>query len=194
MNKAQIERLQHKKQQLLSKLAVQEKLDNLQNAWEYHFHVLEQLPFSIIYAGAMNDQEWNILPQVLNDHSWANQKFTIHQFHNGEDYPVHAQIFRKLPSQLPLRYLPDLPIPESLFDMPHQNIKQAASELGIQTEKVYYLLARFPVVVMLEWETVILYADLLFNTPLGEDIILTTPTLDWLIFRSMEDEWRRGII
>ncbi len=185
--------LLNKKKLLQARLAVAEESKQLMNWWLPAIQVLqeEQTSWVLEYLAPASDDKYSFWLQELRRKPWQEFSFNDAVILNREDAYVHDRIFNNYPSVLPLRYFPELSHKADPLDTADQVLNRARSFLHIEEEPVYLFFARYSPVIILPISTIIKHADtdLLLDR---EDVCITPMNFDWLIFRSMEDEWRFG--
>ena len=187
--------LDDRRQQIQLKLKVDEKAKLLLFALEDHLVRLQQLaiPYQPVYLVRAADGEKPYWQQVLSGEPWPT--LGLHEGHllEGDTYPVQAQTVARFGSTHPLRYVPGLPVKAAYEEDTALMVRKAVEELGMtHAEPLYFFLPRFPLVLQMNVETAVQWATDLFDTPLQEDIVLVAPDYRWMIFRSLENEWRYG--
>jgi hypothetical protein len=105
---------------------------------------------------------------------------------------VHEGVMAAFPGTHPLRYQPNLASRAGTANADDQEmLNDAAQQLGITDEYVYFFFMRLSPVIQLRFtDLVALAVKGLFEVP--EDICIAPSDLSWLIFRSLEGEWQYG--
>ncbi len=194
MNDEDHKRLLEKKKLVHAKQAVTEQSKQLINWWLPAIHVLqkEQVDWKLEYLACVpGGDQYNFWLQELHRQPWQAFSFSDAVILKQEDSFIHERIFHDHPSVLPLRYFPKLSHKADPDDTARGVLNRARSLLTIDDQPVYLFFARLSPVISLPLSTIIKLADtdLLLS---GEDICITPMNFDWLIFRSLEDEWLFG--
>lgn len=97
------------------------------------------------------------------------------------------------PNTYPLRYMPAL---EELYDYSYEdnvsNLKNAVQQLAINPDQeVYFWYVYYTPILKIKLKTLVEHAFGLLDFPCHE-VIIVPLDLHWMIFRSLEDEWRCG--
>ena len=103
-------------------------------------------------------------------------------------YYVHTKLEELYTSQLSLRYNPTLDNHVAYERDTALMLERAATTLNIsKNEEVYFFYARFTPVLRLPFETIALLKEQDIMMP--EDLCIMPIDYNWLIFRSLENEW-----
>lgn len=193
MNEVDRKRLLEKKKLLHAQQAVTEQSKQLIKWWLPAIHVLqtEQTGWALKYLACAGDDTYHFWLKELRREPWKQFSFTDAVILNHEGLYIHDRIFNNYPSVLPLRYFPKLSHKADPGDKASDVLNRAYSFLAIDDQPVYLFFARLSPVISLPLSTVIKLADTELLLSL-EDICITPMNFDWLIFRSLEDEWLFG--
>jgi hypothetical protein len=193
MNDADRQRALEKKKLLQAQLAVAEQSKQLVNWWLPAIHVLEteQTGWTLQYLTYAEGDQYRLWLQELRRQPWHAFSFSDAVILNRDDSFIHDRIFTDYPSVNPLRYLPRLSQQTEPRDTAGQVLTRARDFFRIEDQPVYLFFARLSPVIKLPISSIIKFTntELLLNV---EDICITPMNFDWLIFRSLEDEWQFG--
>ena len=181
--------LENKKKALHQKLLVEEEIKQLQLAYLPFLDKLSK-PLRFEYFQCINEE---------NKHLWLNAidnpPLSAFSIPNNAikvcDQSLHQKMMDMFPGYLPLRYMPCLPY----HIHQQQNIANvlpgAIKSLGInENEEVYLFFTRYQPVLRLSLSDILKINE--EDLPWSEDLCLMSKDMKWLIFRSLEDEWRWG--
>lgn len=147
----------------------------------------------IHYLACGNEAEREIWLSELQEEPWQSLDIQKEQICKLEASPVHTKLFARYPGTLPLRYLPNLtpytPVKEA---NQQQILAELKTRLGLTHDpNVLIFYTRFTPVISTAYDRLTDGADEDWMLPM-EDLCVAAEDLSWLIFRSMEDEWRYG--
>jgi|GEM_PF-5602977 len=194
INKEQKEKLENKRYQLQLKLNVAERWKKLEAAWNDYFVKFtdHNIPFRIVYAECVQQEDLPYWKEVVQ-HKNSSIPFDIDHFILSDHYPIHEKAYKIFGDTNPVRYVPDLPVKAQYEEDANKIIAEAIAELDLTDDTIYYFLSRFPIALEINLSTVQQFAAQIFDMPIGEDIILVSKDFNWMIFRSLENEWRYGL-
>lgn len=106
---------------------------------------------------------------------------------------ISQLIGESYPNTYPLRYMPAL---NELNDYSYEdnvsNLKNAVQQLAIDIEQeVYFWYVYYTPILKIKLKTLVEHAFELLDFP-SHEVIIVPLDLNWMIFRSLEDEWRCG--
>lgn len=133
-----------------------------------------ELPFMQRAVEKLNDPILNELPVVTH----------------GE--PLLDLIFDDFPSLHPTKYVIDVPVQGEFGASPSQILAQAQKDLKADQSWVDFLSNDTAPVLRLDFSELIVHADQLFDDGGLITLIFADPNKKWIIFRSIEEEWRWG--
>lgn len=195
MDEAQRTKALEKRQQLQTKIKVR---DNIKMHLEYWLHI-----YDIILAQQINHSLYQLVRVNEADYSfWCDELKTVplkdYNFPETtilkEDSPnISRLIGEAYPNTYPLRYMPAL---DELYDYSYEdnvsNLKNAVQQLEIDPDQeVYFWYVHYTPILKIKLKTLVEHAFDLLDFPFHE-VIITPLDLSWMIFRSLEDEWRCG--
>ncbi len=185
---------QQKKTLLKVRLAIKEKSAQLVAYWYPILEVINQegVPWKLEYLDCVTGPAFEFWQEELKKSPWNKYDLSPEVVQEREDLYFHDKVLSTYPGTLPLRYLPEL---SNQFNQPQDPIRitleKCITALKLPEQPVYFFLSRFsPVLVLPLSDLLRLANDAVL--PLFEDVCITSNHTDWLIFRSMEDEWRFG--
>ncbi len=194
MDESQKSNSHQKKVQLQARLAVNEHSAQLVKYWYPVLEVIAQsgIAWSLAYLDCVTGLKISCWQETLQQLPWHKHGIPQSAIREQDNYTIHDQIFATFPGTLPLRYLPSLT--HSLdypADMPVTILQKAVAELSLPEQMVYLFFTRLSPVLIIPLSGLLKVTDpALF--PETEDICIAPVTGNWLIFRSLEDEWRYG--
>lgn len=189
MREDQRTHLDNKKKTLRQKLLVEEEIRQLQ---------LTYLPFLESFSKPVRFECFQCINEE-NKNLWLNavdnpplSAFSIPaDAIKVCDQSLHQKMMDVFPGYLPLRYMPCLPFHIHQQKNLTKVLPGAMKSLGInENEEVCLFFTRYQPVLRLS------IADILQinneDLPWSEDLCIMSKDMKWLIFRSLEDEWRWG--
>lgn len=190
MNNENKSKLQQKLLQVQTKLKAEQRIQQEFVAWLSLCEVLHQyeIPYNIQFIATVKDEE------VLH---WINAiehipvEFSINRKHLlvAEINPVHEKVVNNFPNHYPLRYVPNIPVILSCEEDMFEAMKHCKDLLPL-TDKVVFFHEHFSPVIELELDALCTYANELIQ-PMDNAFICSL-NFDWLLFKSLENEWRFG--
>ncbi len=183
-----------KRQQLQIQIRINELNGHLADWWLPTIQLLnqEKCKWSLEYLVCATGDEHGFWGKVLFQPPWNQFHFTGEVIRNEKYHYVHEKIYKSFPGNHPVRYVPNLSVYKSEKVNNNQSILENIIKiLGIVDQPVYLLFARMAPVIVMQLSDIVKLA----NTELllsSEDICITSVSYEWLIFRSIEDEWRHG--
>lgn len=187
--------LDDRRHHLQLKLKVEEKARLLLFALEDHLVRLQQLaiPYEVVYLVRATEAEKPYWQQALSGEPWLSLGLQEGHLLESDSYPVQAKTVARFGSTHPLRYVPNLPVKASCEEDAALMVRKAVEDLGFTgNEPLYFFFPRFPLVLQMDLEVAVQWADALFDIPQSEDVVLVSRDYRWMIFRSLEHEWRYG--
>ncbi|RYY97220.1 MAG: hypothetical protein EOO11_11525 [Chitinophagaceae bacterium] len=105
---------------------------------------------------------------------------------------VHQALYEQYPGVLPLRFLPDLPFERNHVGDPAEVLPGAMKDLGLTgDEEIFFFWSNESPVFRLRLGDVPAI-DEYQQVTATENLCLLATDYSWLIFRSLEEEWRWG--
>lgn len=193
LNPDQITNLEQKRRYLQKKIQVKEDVTRLIEPWiEVYKKILQHgLDCRIEYLQCIDEEAMEPWIDALRNGPLAGLNFNAEAVLRKGKKCIQQQLEENFPGIYPLRYMPELTyrinFPETTARVILQN---AMKSLGVVDEPVYIFFNRFSPVIKMN------IADVpeitLHLTDLQEDLCIMAESGQWLIFRSLEDEWRWG--
>lgn len=188
-------RLEEKKEDLRNRLQVRDACILLEKYWlpAYVFLLQAGTSVSLKYLVCARETEKEIWLSEIQKEPWVHWKIRSEHIRTGNDFSVHEQLYTHYPGVLPLRYLPDLKTYLPVAGATHGEILTALKMLlQLDNPMVWVFYTRFTPVMSIPFQELIDTGNSEWMLPL-EDICILAEDSSWLIFRSMEDEWRYGL-
>lgn len=189
MREDQRANLDNKKKALHQKLLVEEEIKQLQLAYLPFLDKLSK-PLRFEYFQCVNEENKSLWFNAIDNPPLSAYSIPADAI-KVCDQSLHQKMMDVFPGYLPLRYMPCLPFHIHQQQNLAKVLPGAMKSLGIiENEDVYLLFTRYQPVLRLS------LADILQidndDFPWSEDLCIMSKKLEWLIFRSLEDEWRWG--
>lgn len=184
--------LEAKKHQIQLRIRVDEFIDrHLLNWLEIYETVLScNIDHDLVQLANVAAEEIVFWEKALQKAPLAKFKFYLALLNTEDQKNIYSQIYDVYPSTYPLTYMPTDNIPVLVSDKPDLIITDFAEKLAIDLEEdVYLTYLYYSPVLKVKLKDIIVSAEQLYDFPM-EDILIAAQNLDWIIFRSMEDEWR----
>lgn len=189
MREDQRTNLDQKRKALQQKLLVEEETRQLQLDY---LPFLEKLPKPLLfeYFQCVNEEDKFLWLNAIAKLPLLAYSIPVDAIKVCEQ-SLHQKMVNAFPGYLPLRYMPCLPY----HIHQQQNIAEvlpgAIKTLDVNiTEEVFLLFTRYQPVLRLSITDILkIHED---DFPWSEDLCILSKDLQWLIFRSLEDEWRWG--
>lgn len=105
-----------------------------------------------------------------------------------KENPWISRIFNRFPSISDFKYEIEAPMLENTGSV-SEMLQLSAQALQINPTDIIFLSNDFSPVVKLKWEELLKNADPLFNDGGITTLIFTDPNFNWIIFRSIEEQW-----
>lgn len=195
MDEAQKTSLDAKKAIIKAKLKVKETIQLFIKNWleVYDIILSNQIPHQLHYLASITQEELPFWLAELPLEPLKKYQFSEKQLLVNLNLSVKKQLFKAYPNTYPLRYMPALPtLADEIIDNPSANLSKALNQLNINNnEEVYLLYLYYQPVLKINLSDLTANAHLLLDFPF-EDIVITPLNFSWMIFKSMEDEWRCG--
>lgn len=192
MDEASRKRLADKKFEIQRRIKVEGEIDRHLMDWLAIYEILlnNKIPHQIVQLATINAEDLAIWQVILQQKSLGKYSFNTALFNVTPTKNLFTKFYHAFPSVYAMRFLPTLVEPLFIGDTASENIAYFAKQLAVKNEDEIYLLYLyyFPVV-SLKFADLIDHADLLFDYPL-EDIVVVAKDFSWLMINTMEDEWR----
>ena len=191
MDSARKNKLQEKLQLLQIKLNAQNRIKQEFIPWLSLCDVLvnNSITYDIQFVAVVKEVEKEYWIHAI-EHLPELYSITSKHLLIGDSNPVHEQVIQHFPNHYPLRYVPNIPVVLSCKDDMFKAMQFCKTLLPI-TDKVLFFHEHFSPVIELKLDALCTYANELIQ-PL-DNAFICSPNFDWLLFKSLEDEWRFGI-
>lgn len=192
MNENQKSTLTAKKHQIQLRIRVDDFIDRHLLNWLEIYDILlnQSIRHEIVQLANVAEEEIIFWEKALAKAPFNTYNFDTKNLNTDEEKSISGLLYDIYPSTYPLRFMPSDILPYLISDKPEEIINDFAQQLGVSLEEEVYLMhLYYAPIVKLKLKDIIAYAPQLYNFPM-EDILIATPGFDWIIFRSMEDEWR----
>lgn len=181
--------LENKKKALQQKLMVEEETRLLLSGYIPFLKKLP-LPFNFEYFQCVDEENKDLWLSAIDNPPLSSFSIPVNAI-KVCDQTLQAKMMDIFPGYLPLRYLPCLPFHLYREQNVAQVLSGAMKSLGIyETEEAYLFFTRFQPVLRLSMHDILQIST--DDFPWGEDLCIMSKDFNWLIFRSLEDEWRWG--
>ena len=181
--------LENKKKVLHQKLLVEKEIYQLQ---QFYIPFLEKLPrpFNFEYFQCVAEENKSLWLSAIENPPLSDLSIPADAI-KVCDQSIHEKMMDAFPGYLPLRYMPCLPFHIHLQENIDEVLPGAIKSLGVkEKEEVYLFFTRHQPVLRISITDILrLNED---DFPWSEDLCILSKDLQWLIFRSLEDEWRWG--
>ncbi|MGV3547114.1 MAG: hypothetical protein ACO1N4_08635 [Pedobacter sp.] len=184
--------LEAKKHQIQLRIKVDEFIDrHLLNWLEIYETILTcNIDHELVQLADVAEEEIVFWETALSKAPFNTYNLDPKKLNTDEEKSISGLLYDIYPSTYPLRFMPSDTAPLLVSDKPDLIIKDFAEKLSIDLEEdVYLTYLYYSPVLKVKLNDIIASAEQLYNFPM-EDILIAAPNFDWIIFRSMEDEWR----
>lgn len=190
MNLEKRDKLADKKRSLKTRLLVESKIKALENHWLNWFKQVNDNIKSceLICLDWVQDSELPFWDSFLNHAPWTEFSDLTKFLKVGSEPVILELLFKNHPGVLPLRYLPDAPVlktnEESVVIF-----SQMVRHNQLAPQKVYVFFVRMSPVVQMDLYDLMntKHSDEIF--PEEEDMVIMSLDGNWIIFKSLEQEW-----
>lgn len=193
MNDRQLENLSAKRSTLQNQLKIKEQVSVYLAPWlpSYQYILEHNLSCQIEYLNCVSSSVYDFWKDALHQEPLAAFNFSPDHIRKDMYLYIHEKLAEKFPGIYPLRYMPDLPYKINYHESnPEVILPKAMRSLGISNQPVYFFYNRFSPVLRMMSNDVVELSALLMEIP--EDTCILATDFSWLIFRSLENEWRWG--
>ena len=191
MNKNQQATLAEKRKRLHLKLEAQTAIfERIQFHWLGYFKTIKLLGifYSIDYLCTANREE-------LPHYSAAIEKLNMPDLSTAPIKPtgegIWQKVFDKYPSTSAFKYVMDLPLLGAYNTDVSAMLQKAADVLMIKEGQVFFLSSDCSPVLELKWNELLKHGSDIFDDSCIS-LVFTDEDFSWIIFRSIENEWRCG--
>ena len=193
MNEAKKIQLATKRQHLQMQLQTRERVQSgIQFHWLSYFNTIKQLGMhyhmeSLCQVTPTELPFYTEAIQALNNPDLQPEMITI----TGEN--ILDNLFNDHPSTSAFKYVMDLPLLQTWNTNVVDMLRKALELLQIRDEQVYFLSADCWPVLQLQWIELLQHGNEIFDDSCIS-LVFTNKATSWTIFRSIENEWRCGIL
>lgn len=189
MDQDQTQKLKLKKKQAQDRVSIANKAAFLQHWWlEWLKRVNQKHSWELVYLDITAEDLVTFWQTILAQPAWQILKSKKNILHIGPQSPVHHLLFEKHPGVLPLRYLPDAPVLKT-NEEPATFFSYIVKQNQLAPQLVYVFFVRMSPVVQMDLYDLMntTHSDEIF--PDEEDIVIMSLDGNWIIFKSLEQEW-----
>lgn len=193
MNPIPLTSLQEKKNCLQRKQQVKEHISQRIEPWVETYNKILQhgLDCKVEYLHYVDEETLGPWTEAMGSGLLGSFNFDIGTVLRKGKECIQQRLEEHFPGIYPLRYMPELAFRINFPECTSRVIVQnALKSLGIMNEPVYIFFNRFSPVIKMNSSDV--PEIITYLTDLDEDLCILAETEQWLIFRSLEDEWRWG--
>lgn len=193
MNDSQSENLLAKRSTLQNQLKIKEQVSVYIVPWlpSYRLILDHNVSAQIEYLNCVSSSVHDLWKDALKQEPLSSFEFSPEHIKKDMYLYIHEKLAEKFPGIYPLRYMPDLPYKINYHESsPEVILPKAMRSLGISNQPVYFFHNRFSPVLRMMSNDVVELSTLLMEIP--EDTCILSTDFSWLIFRSLENEWRWG--
>lgn len=189
MDQEQKQKLAHKKKLTQDWVAIANKAAFLQHWWlKWLQNVNQKYSWELVYLEVTENDLVTVWQTILSETVWQILKSQKNILHIGPHSPVHNLLFEMHPGVLPLRYLPDAPVlktnKESVLIF-----AQMVRHNQLAPQKVYVFFVRMSPVVQMDLYDLMNAKPSEEIFPEEEDMVIMSLDGNWIIFKSLEQEW-----
>lgn len=192
MDENEKQRLAAKKNQIQLRIRVNEFIDSHLLPWleMYEIVVENNIDHQLVQLSNITNEEISFWEKRMATEPFGKFNLDLQKLNIDDEKNIVSKLYATFPSTYPLRYMPSDTVPVLAYENAGKIIAHFALQLEVDLEEevlLFYLY--YAPVLKLKLKDIIAHADLLYDFP-TEDILIASPNFDWLIFRSMEEEWR----
>lgn len=192
MDESGKQRLAVKKNQIQLRIRVNEFIDSHLLPWLeiYEIVVENNIDHELVQLANITDEEISFWEKRMATEPFNKFNLDLQKLNTDNEKNIVSKLYATFPSTYPLRFMPNDTVPLLVSDKVGEIIADFKQQLNINLEEeVFLFYLYYAPVLKLKLRDIITHADLLYDFPM-EDILIASPNFDWLIFRSMEEEWR----
>ena len=193
MTESQKDLLVLKRRQLQLKLqaTVQVKMGIVFH-WLDYFHTIQQLGifYQIDYLCYGTEEEKPYLQKAILA---LREPFLLPKMVTNNRDGTRERILDLYPSVSDFKYIMDLPLLDENNTDVEAMLGKASKLLNCKSEKVYFFSSDASPVIQLNWQDLLTNGNKIFNDGI-HSLVFTDLSNKWVIFRSIEHEWRAGFI
>lgn len=191
MNKNQRQSLADKRSRLQKKIQVQKYVrQGIEFHWLEYYNTIKKLGLSchIEFLCTCTADEQPYFEEAISDLNHPDLKPGMLQITNES---LVDRIFKKYPSTSPFKYVMDLPVLSETETDVSKMLKEAQHRLGFKDDQIYFFSSDCSPLILLQWNQLVEQANRIFDDS-NISLIFTDPGTNWIVFRSIEEEWRFG--
>ena len=193
MTQSQKDLLVSKRRQLQLKLqaTVQVKMGIVFH-WLDYFHTIQQLGifYQIDYLCYGTEEEKPYLQKAILA---LREPFLLPEMVINNRDGTRERILDLYPSVSDFKYIMDLPLLDENNTDVEAMLGKASQLLNCKSEKVYFFSPDASPVIQLNWQDLLTNGNKIFNDGI-HSLVFTDLSNKWVIFRSIEHQWRAGFI
>ena len=192
MDENQQQSLAAKRKQLQLRIKVDEFIDAHFLNWLeiYDVFAANNIVHELVQLANVTPEEISFWEKRMATEPFSKFNFDTEKLNTDDERNIFNELYRSFPSNYPLRFMPNGSSPELISDSPNGIIQDFAQQLGVNLDmEVYFMYLYYTPVLKLKLKAIVEHAEQLYDFPM-DDIVIAAPNFDWLIFRSMEEEWR----
>lgn len=193
MTELQKDLLVLKRRQLQLKLQATEQVKmGIVFHWLDYFHTIQQLGifYQIDYLCYGTEEEKPYLQKAILA---LKEPFLLPKMVTNTRDGTRERILELYPSVSDFKYIMDLPLLDENNTDVEAMLGKASQLLNCKSEKVYFFSSDASPVIQLNWQDLLTNGNKIFNDGI-HSLVFTDLSNKWVIFRSIEHEWRAGFI
>lgn len=191
MNENQKELLAEKKKHLQIQLQAKEYIRRgITYHWLNYFSEIQNLgmEYHIEFLCMVTAEEQPYYTEALKD--LKNPELKPEMVQVIAENPVD-RILKKYPSTSHFKYVINLPLLSECDSDVSKMLRAAQDTLRIEAGPVFFFSSDCSPLLVLQWPELVEHANQIFDDN-HISLIFTDPNTNWVIFRSIEEEWRCG--
>ena len=160
--------------------------------WLDYFHTIQQLGifYQIDYLCYGTEEEKPYLQKAILA---LREPFLLPKMVTNNRDGTRESILDLYPSVSDFKYIMDLPLLHENNTDVEAMLGKASQLLNCKSEKVYFFSPDASPVIQLNWQDLLTNGNKIFNDGI-HSLVFTDLSNKWVIFRSIEHEWRAGFI
>lgn len=173
------------------RLRVRQKFDGELREWlpVYKYLLQHHIHHRIEYLAAIKEEERPYWERAIRGVQDEYPQLSESQFIVAEANPAHVAVLDYFPNTHPLRYVPDLPV-VFRFEGDLQKAMNTCRSFLHDVSEVFLFYEQYTPLLRIGLDDLCKHAAHLME-PL-DNVFVTSPDYRFLIFKSLEDEWRAG--
>jgi hypothetical protein len=195
MNEQQRQTLEQKKKALRHRLEAQEMIRLLVQDWLPVLHYLTEqgIAYELEYLLCAGEEHYLYLVEAMKEPPLAGYPLQPGDIKRSATFYVQSEAGRLYPSEYQMRYMPKLNHHLDWEEDVAKVLDQACPSVSQDDEVVNFFYCRYAPVVKLRLSDLRKHAYFLYRQDsLAEEVCVVALDFRWMIFRSLEDEWRWG--